>query len=182
MTGITEAGVRQVYEVRRLMEPYAASLVAKSISKDAELKKDLYELYERGKGICETAVDRIDFDNYLAIDLRLNEIFLKASGETLFREVFRFVSDRSLRIRTFLEAVSKALPDRMIHGITREHMEIIEALRNGNLMEAQASVHKHLNNGETRTLKAIGNKLSQVEPLTSPNAKRIEKSAPNLKK
>jgi DNA-binding GntR family transcriptional regulator len=164
------------------LEPYAASLVAKSISKDAELKKDLRGLYEKAREICETAVDRIDFESYLAIDLGLNEIFLKASGETLFREVLRFVSDRSLRIRTFLEAVSKASPDRMIHVITKEHLGIIEALLNEIPGEAQANVHKHLNNGETRTLKAIRNKLNQVERLTLPNAKGIEKSAPNLKK
>jgi DNA-binding GntR family transcriptional regulator len=160
VAAITEEDVRQAYEVRKLLEPYAASLVASSVSTDADLKKNLRTLYEKAKGICETAVDLINFESYLSVDLELNDIFLKVSGHTLFREVLGFVSDRSLRIRTFLEAVYKTSPNNMVHVITKEHLQILEALLKGDPAKAQARVRKHLDNGETRTLKAIKNKLN----------------------
>jgi DNA-binding GntR family transcriptional regulator len=157
---ITEEDVLQVYEVRKLLEPYAASLVIGAISRDLSRKENIQKVYEKAKEICRNTVDQIDYKDYLSIDLSLNDIFVEAAGKTLFREMFTLIGDRSLRIRTFVEAVSKASPNKMIHTITREHLQILEALLRQDSDEAQQRVYQHLQNGEARTIKAIRNRVN----------------------
>lgn len=157
---ITEEDVFQAYEVRRLLEPYAASLVIGAISRDLSLKENIQKVYEKTKEISRNTVDQMEYEDYLSIDLNLNDIFVEAAGKTLFREVFVFVSDRSLRIRTFVEAVSKASPNKMIHTITREHLQILEALLRQDSDEAQKRVSQHLQNAEARTIKTIRNRVN----------------------
>jgi DNA-binding GntR family transcriptional regulator len=157
---ITEGDVLQVYEVRKLLEPYAARLVIKAISGKLSPKEKVLKVYEKAKEICRNTVDQIEYEDYLSIDLNLNDIFVEAAGKTLFREVLTLVEDRSLRIRTFVEAISKALPNKMIQTITKEHLQILEALLRQDSDEAQQRVYQHLQNGEARTIKAIRNRVN----------------------
>lgn len=157
---ITEEDVFQAYEVRRLLEPYAASLVTRDISRDSNLKESVQKVCEKAREILQNPVDRIDYEDYLSIDLSLHDIFVEAAGKTLFREVFVFVGDHSLRIRTFVEAVSKASPNKMTHTITEEHLQILEALLTHDPDEAQKRVSQHLANGEARTIEVIRKRLS----------------------
>jgi len=156
---ITEEDIRQVYEVRRLLEPHAANQVVSSISNDPVLEENVRMVHKKAKEIYKAPVDQISFEDCLAIDLGLNDIFVGAAGRTLFCAVLAFVGDRSLRIRTFLEAASKGSPNQIIHTITEEHLEIIRALLNQDATEAKKRVLRHLKNGETRTLKAIRKKV-----------------------
>jgi len=157
---ITEEDVGQVYQVRRLLEPCAAGLAATSISQDSRLNGYLQAVKKKAEGVCRRTSDAIQHEEYLEIDLKLNEILMEAVGNTLLREVLLFVGDRSLRIRTFAEATMKALPSRIIHLVTEEHLTIIQAILDGNPEEAREKVLQHLTNAEHRTVQAIRNRLN----------------------
>ena len=55
----------------------------------------------------------------------------------------------------FAESASKNNSSNMIHSITKEHLEIIDALLERDTAEAKAAVLNHLKNGEQRTLETI---------------------------
>ena len=152
--------VRQIYEVRRLLEPYAATRVIDVAPKDPLLMKDLRRLFEKASHVCGNDKDRIDTKAYLEIDAQIDEIFLRSSGKTLFGEVYNLVEERSLRVRTFAEAVSSDSQAELMRLVTAEHLSILEALIEGNIDIAKVRVLQHLENGEARTLKALQEKLS----------------------
>jgi DNA-binding GntR family transcriptional regulator len=155
VSDITEEDVSQVYDVRKILEPHAATLVIASLSKDSRLMTTVERLREKAEEISKATPEEIDFEEYLQIDLTLNDIFTEAAGKTLFRDVLTLVENRSLRIRMFAESASKNNSGTMIHGITKEHLEIIDALLERDTAEAKAAVLNHLKNGELRTLKTI---------------------------
>jgi DNA-binding GntR family transcriptional regulator len=150
---ITEEDVRQVYEIRKLLEPYAATLLIPSIGKCPDLRARLERLREKTDS-ASVASDEMGQD-LTAVDFELNEIFLEAAGKSLFQEIFSFVSARSIRIRTLVEARSKARSMDVIHKITQEHKEIIEAVLTQDSDRTQRNVLQHLLKGESRTLKEI---------------------------
>ena len=155
VAGITEEDVRHVYEIRKLLEPHAARLVISSLSKASDLEDRLRILQKKAEDICCVSLEAVNHDDFATIDLELNEIFLEAAGKTLFHEVLLFVSARSIRIRTFVEAVSKSRSTSVIHMITEEHKAIIQAMRDRDADRAQQSVMEHLMKGESRTLLEI---------------------------
>jgi len=155
VSDITEEDVSQVYDVRKILEPHAVTLVIASLSKDSRLVAPVERLREKAEEISKTTPKEIDFEEYLQIDLTLNDIFTEAAGKTLFHDVLTLVEDRSLRIRMFAESASKNNWNNMIHSITKEHLEIIDALLERDTAEAKAAVLNHLKNGELRTLEAI---------------------------
>jgi DNA-binding GntR family transcriptional regulator len=152
---ITEEDVRQAYEIRKLLEPYAVSLVIKALSRDSGVKIALQNLLKEAESLYNNPPDLTAYEMYTSIDLKLNDILLQASEKTLFREVLNLANTRSLRIRTFVEVVSEKRPTNTMHLITREHIAIIQAILNGDEGEAGRMVTQHLINAEGRTIEEI---------------------------
>jgi DNA-binding GntR family transcriptional regulator len=163
---ITEEEVKQVYEVRKLLEPYAATLVVENLAKDLELKGKLLQVHELVRKVLQDPTHRCSYDEYIEIDLRLNEIFLQAINNRLLREVLSLVSSRSMRIRTFVEATTKAQLNVMIHQITNEHDAIIQAMLCQDSKEAHQKVYDHLINAELRTLGEMRSYKGMVQPVS----------------
>jgi len=158
---ITAEDVRQVYEVRKLLEPYAASLVAKKLSTAPNLEESLREIIEEAEEIQEilpTATKSLtpsQYETYLEIDLRLQEVILKALGDTLLGKVLSSVGNHSLRIRSFAEASAGPSRDEVLRKVNGEHLAIIDALSNTDPETAQEAARQHLDNAEVRTLQAM---------------------------
>ena len=156
---ITEDDVHQTYEVRKLLEPYAASLVAKRLSINPNLEESLREIKEEAEEIQETLATTISltssqYEAYLGIDLRLQEVILGVLSDTLLGKVFSFVGSHALRIRSFAEASADPLRGEALHDTNREHLVIIEALLDKDSERTQEAVKRHLDNAEGRTLQA----------------------------
>lgn len=158
---ITAEDVRQVYEVRKLLEPYAASLVAKKLPSDHNLEERLYRVKQEAEKIqgiltaTSTSLTSSQREAYLGIDLRLHEIMLEALGDTFLGNVFSLVGNHSLRIRSFAEAIAEPSRGEVLHNITGEHVTIVGALLDEDSEGVQEAVRKHLNNAEGRTLQAM---------------------------
>lgn len=162
VASITEDDVRETYEVRRLLEPYAASLVAKKVSTDPSLERRLHELRKTAETIQKLAtsgkaLNPSQYEAYMGIDLRLHEIMLEALGESLLGSVLALVGNHSLRIRSFVEASSNHFDSEVAGTVTGEHLAIIEALLSKDPESVQELVQQHLSNAEDRTLKAVSN-------------------------
>ena len=151
---ITEDDIHQVYRVRKLLEPQAAYLAAKVVSTDSHLKNLLKGLQKSAEKICTPSEGRINKNSYLTIHKRLHEALLSAV-DPFFREILEFVGIRSSWIRTFTESVSRSRADELNISITKEHLQIIQALLDENADEAKSLVYKHIENMEVRTLQAV---------------------------
>lgn len=160
VASITEDDVREIYEVRKLLEPYAASLVAKKASTDPNLEHKLRELRKTTKSIQKLttsgkALNPSQYEAYMGIDLRLHEIMLEALGGSLLGSVLALVGNHSLRIRSFGEIATGTSRGEMLQDINREHLAIIKALIDQDGERAQETVKVHLDNAEKRTVDAV---------------------------
>jgi len=163
---ITEDDVRETYEVRRLLEPYAASLVAKKVSTDPSLERRLHKLRKTAETIQKLAtsgkaLNPSQYEAYMGIDLRLHEIMLEALEGSLLGDVIALVGNHSLRIRSFVEAKASRVEPAVMHAIHDEHIKIIEALLSSDDPErARSTVQEHLHNAEIRVLAALKGRMS----------------------
>lgn len=156
---ITEDQVRQTYEVRKLLEPYAARITAERIDLNPSLQDDLHQikrtLEELQKEVTEATLSPSQYKTYLDIDLRLQEAMVDTLGDTLLRKLINLVGDHSLRIRSFTEASSKPRAKEVIKMNNKEHLAIIRALLDGSQKRVEKATKKHLTNAENRTSQAV---------------------------
>jgi len=157
---ITTEDVRQTYEVRRLLEAYAASLVAKKLSSVHNLEERLRGVKQAAKEIqgltaTSTSLTSSQYEEYLRIDLQLQEVMLEVLGDTLLGKIFSSVGSHALRIRSFAEASAGSMRGEVFHIINGEHLAIIETLLDKDSERTREVVKRHLDNAEERTLQAI---------------------------
>jgi len=157
---ITESCVREIYEIRRLIEPYTVKIVTKRITKDGVLRDKLLGLEEIAKSLQARigdgkGVHKTETEECLAVDLQLNDLLLEATDNSLLKDILDFVSGQSMRVRTFVEVALGALNPKVIVTITQEHLHIMESMLNGASDKAANAVKEHLTNAEKRTLDSI---------------------------
>jgi DNA-binding GntR family transcriptional regulator len=151
---ITQEDVKQVYEVRRLLEVHVVKSIPDHLEKNAKLVERLRHLRKKTENLCQKTARP---SSYSQVDLELNEIFLFLIENTILKELFNLVGDRALRIRTFVEATVKSRPNGSynLNASAQEHLRIIKALEQGDIEKIEASIVDHLNNSEQRTLTSI---------------------------
>ncbi len=167
---LTEEDVREAYEVRRILEPHVARMAAESASHDAALRSRLQSLIALATGVQEAAahggaIDFVLFKTYSEIDLGLNDLLLDAISNSLLRAVFTLMGNRSLRIRSFVEATFARCEKGTVFALNDEHIEILQALLEGRGYDAERLTALHLDQAETRTLAA----LEELESLKIEN-------------
>lgn len=150
--------VRDVWEIRRLMEPYAAEAAASRCTEE-ELNR-VVENLERIKR------SPSDFDAYMASDFATHELVLAHGVNHLFEETLRRIWRFSARIRYFAERSETARAD-VVLQVTEEHLAIVRALqkRDGHL--ASHLMLHHLIGGENRTLGAVSTRINSAEQVPS---------------
>lgn len=144
VTPITPADVRHIWEVRRLLEPYAACTAAERCSPEEldALEEKLQRVLARPE----------EFDLYTESDLELHELLVKHLTNGVLMEILDRVKLSSLRMRYFSEENIPTLRREVIQEATREHLDIVAALRAHDAAQAENAVYKHLVGGERRTL------------------------------
>jgi len=160
VTRISEKDVRETYEVRRLLEPHIAGLVAASLSANSHLSTLLTTLKTDNEAIREVASQRdklspTQHKKYMKIDLQLNNALWEGVRNSLLAEVFAFVSNHSLRIRSYAEASMGESEIVLVRDVTKEHARIIDALLSEDSDRAEKAVKDHLNKAEQRTLATL---------------------------
>lgn len=156
---ITKADVREIYEVRKLIEPRATEFAAEEIASDQKLKRELEKIKNLASKIRESAeegpLDPAQYEDYLKIDLSLEEMVEMALENSLLNNLIAQVSDHSLRIRSFTEASSEEHVPEVVLSNTEEHLEIIENILRRDRTGVRNAVDEHLENALNRTLNAL---------------------------
>ena len=146
VTCIREEDIRNIWEMRRLLEPYAARMSAGLI--------EAGEIDRMEREIRQMRDEPFDHDRYVASDNRLHELFYAHLANNLLKESIRRVHQMSMRIRYFAESMDGP-QDRVIQEVIREHLDILGLLRKGDADRIAEMVHTHLLKGEQRTLSAL---------------------------
>lgn len=156
---VTREDVLETYEVRKLLEPYAAARAAEEIEADPKLRAELENLRSVALEIQKAAegesLDSSHYEKNWEVDLGLEETIEMALDDSLLNKILNQVSNHSLRIRSFTEASSNKDAPGIVLTNNQEHMAIIEAMLELNSEKAREAVSNHLENAERRTLEAL---------------------------
>lgn len=153
VTTIRPQDVSDVWEMRRLIEPYAAEIAAGRCSED--------EVAATAEMLRSVQKSPDDFEAYIASDFYLHELLLRHVDNQLLHETLQHIWTFSKRIRYFAERTVSARAD-VVLEVTAEHLAITRALesRNGHL--ASHLVLHHLVGGESRTLEAVKQRIKST--------------------
>ncbi len=151
---INRNDVSEVYEARRVLEVYISRKIVQRLQLNQALSKKLETLKAETGELLETEKDP---EHYASIDLKLHEMFLDMMENEILKELFYILGNKSLRIRTFVEALNQdmSISGTAMRNSAHEHLAIIEALLGGNEDQVVAAVETHLLNSETRTLESL---------------------------
>jgi DNA-binding GntR family transcriptional regulator len=146
VTAFTEKDIRNTWEIRKLLEPYAAGLTA-----GLDVSSEIKEL--------EEAIDRLeqgpqDGGLYVRCDIRLHELLCDHLSNDLLKDTLHNIQQRSMRMRYSAEDVSK-MHDQVVREVISEHKQILRALSERDRQKTEEAVRRHLENGERRALTAI---------------------------
>lgn len=147
VTPISLDDVRNLYEVRRLLEPYAAKIAAR-YCEEAEVEA----LYEKLVHLIEGPTD---LAAYINADLELHELMSQHLRNTLLKDILNQVDQHSIRVRYLAESSAGGLRPEVVELVTREHLKILDAIRKRDEEKAAAATLQHLTNAEARTLKSL---------------------------
>jgi len=155
---ITEEEVTNVYEARKLVEPYACSVLAKQVAVSFALKDRVERLKQRILAVLgqleKSPVSSGVYGEYMPIDIEIQDLMEGWVPNHLLRRFVRLMNDHSLRVRSFTEAVFPT--DRhILQEISVEHLNIIEALLDGDPKRTIREASHHLSSAQKRTIEAL---------------------------
>ena len=146
VTRIEAEDVRDVWEMRLLLE---SSVIDEAVSR---LSDELLNELEGDLTRARQNADASDYSAHYQSDVALHRAILECTDNDLFLEIARQVEDRSIRIRTLVEAVANGGD---VVGIVEEHIGLLEALKARDEDAARQSLIAHLEAGKERTLAAL---------------------------
>ncbi len=135
--------VRDVYEMRLMVEDWAVEQAAQFLTDEEMRPIDDLLLIAR----VQAAVN--DYGPHVKSDLLLHETILRSTKNKLFWLLAQRIHDRSILVRSMVEAKGSS---RDITQIIDEHCQIMEALHAHDSDRARKAMLAHLNAGYKRTL------------------------------
>lgn len=146
VANVTVKDVREVYEMRLMVESWAIERAAKNLSD--ERIEYIDKLLQHARREAEVN----NYEPHLKADLLLHETILNSTNNDLFWNMAQRIHERSIHVRALVEARGTI---RDIQQIIDEHTLIIEALRAHDPVNARSSMVAHLEAGFTRTLHVL---------------------------
>ena len=146
--------VREVYEMRIMVECWAVESAARNLSD---------ENIEKVKAMLQVARRDAMVNNYqahLKSDLFLHEIIMRSTSNSLYWHLAQRVHERSIRIRSLVEATGNL---REVLTIIDEHDQIVNALHAHDPVTSVQLMRTHLENGLKRTLSVLENDVNDTE-------------------
>jgi GntR family transcriptional repressor for pyruvate dehydrogenase complex len=131
-----QPGVRDIFEVRKLIEPEIAALAAKNASLDDVFRFETV-LAEQTAAV-KAAKSGKNFDQ------RFHELLAEASGNAVLREIIGVLHDDLTEIRS--DGLQSQ--ERQKASLTA-HRAIFEAVKNGHVMQAEKAMREHLDEIES---------------------------------
>lgn len=142
---IDAADAREVFEVRLLLESWAASRAVSALSE--EQLDAIGELFEHARQDAQ----RSGYETHIAADIAFHDMIARSTGNNYFWRLWQLVNDQSMRIRFLVEARS----DEHIDTIIDEHCAILDALRARDPELSRKRMVSHLEAAMQRNLSAL---------------------------
>lgn len=143
---ITAQDVRDIWQMRALLEPYAARMSAV-----LQLDEELDRVETKIEGVLRGAYD---FETYIQTDVELHQTLCEHVPNQLLKETVQRIHQLSMRMRYFPEHMAQ-IHAAVVEEVSREHLDIIAALRSRDPETAASKVQRHIENGEARALRAL---------------------------
>jgi DNA-binding GntR family transcriptional regulator len=162
--------IHQAYQVRKLLEPYAAKAVSESLETHPTIKRSLMELKDVASGVQKAlgaagnSLDQSVYEACQDIDLQLHELMVEALGESLYGRTLSLVGNYSLRMRSLAVLGLHAEDPDTLEAIVEQHLEMIDGLLAGDEDEIVATITHHLTSAERRTIEAAKKVEDGVHP------------------
>ena len=143
---VMKEDIKYIWEMRALLEPYAAKESVKSIppEKIAEAKNKLFIVLEHPE----------DMAQYVNSDLEVHEMLVDYLENRFLKSTLQNMKAHSLRLRWAAEYDNEDTQAAIIEDATREHLEIIYALEKQDEDEVYEAVKKHVKNSAERLIGA----------------------------
>jgi len=144
---ITPHDIREIWELRLILEPYAARKTA-----EQEIGKEIDDLENMIRGFMKGEYGQ---DTYIQADEQLHRLLFEHIDNSVLRETIERIHNLSMRMRYHAENVSQNSSN-IVEEVSTEHLRILNALKQKNPEAAEQAVIAHLRNGERRTLASAG--------------------------
>ncbi len=145
VTSFTEQDIRDTWEMRKLLEPYAGR-ISSALYIDSEIA--------RIRQMITTIMEEdYDFNDYLQTDNDIHEMLFIHLSNTLLRETMDRVHHISMRMRYFPEGANNDY-EVVIHEVNLEHLTILDAFEAKDPDQVERTIYQHIVNSEQRTLKS----------------------------
>lgn len=139
--------IRALWEVRRLLEPYAARI--------AVATTPVEEIDSLEKQLESVLADPDNLQKYVESDFALHAALYKHLDNRFLFNILDQVNSQYQRIRYFAESGLPSLQREIVTQVTLEHLAIVRAMKTGSAEHTAEEVERHLRNGEKRTLAAL---------------------------
>ncbi len=140
---ITSNDVREVYEMRILLEGWAVEQATHQIP--INVLEDL----ENQQNEVRSEISESTYDRFLEIDLYLHNTITGIISNRMFSRMLQLLSNQSTRIRSLVEA-TRSLETQVT--IIDEHLSILKALISRDSQVARQNLITHLESAKNRTL------------------------------
>jgi DNA-binding GntR family transcriptional regulator len=136
---LDEEGLRQLFEMRRVMEPFAAQLAAGRLTADQlqELERLCSEMRISGHSLHEGDEHFRDYKDFAAQDAAFHTIIAEQSGNAL-------LSDAITRLRPHLHQYRIFFKQGAVGDTSGEHEAILGALRRESPEAAEVEMRAHI--------------------------------------
>ncbi|WP_374008117.1 GntR family transcriptional regulator [Leifsonia sp. LS-T14] len=147
-------GLRQLFEMRRLLEPYAARNAAGELNADTlQQLEDLCEAMHRSGQAAHTGEDRFkDYKDFANQDAEFHRLIAEHSGNDL-------LADAIGRLRSHMHQYRIYFTHGVVDETSGEHEAVLEALRSGKPASAERAMLDHI----TKSYARISASLRQAE-------------------
>lgn len=139
---LDQDGVREIYDLRLLLEPPSARLAAQRMTSEwaDSLRQEM--------ATCSRAPEGSDYEAYQALashDERLHGLILAVAGNAMVQNAFA-------RTHCHLHIFRLSYVDTFGTHTLREHQEVVDALVSGNPADAESAMRDHLSASRTRMI------------------------------
>lgn len=148
---LDDDGLRQLFEMRRLLEPTATRLAVERLTPEAlaELERLAIEMHRSGEA-SQSGDDRFqDYKDFMNQDAQFHKLIAEHSGNVL-------LSDAIVRLRSHMHHYRLFFKHGVADETSGEHEAVLEALRSGDAAAAESAMIEHISHSYVRIASAIG--------------------------
>ncbi len=144
VTEINDTVISEVYEFRSLLEGNAiAHVCLLSPPELEEIERDLLTL----------SANPNLFELYQKTDNSLHDLLAESEPNSLMREPLSNLKNQAKRIRHFVE--NTPFHDAVVREINEEHLQVVRAIKSGDVPLARKAITTHLENAKQRAITAL---------------------------